>query len=71
MTRPSIALAAACLACPSVACAAGSPDAVAIPWGEWLSTALSTAASALVPVRWVQAGFEAQARAMRDHLSPT
>lgn len=28
-------------------------------------------ASALVPVRWVQAGFEAQARAIRDHLSPT
>lgn len=50
MTRPSIALAAACLACPSAACAAGTPDAVAIPWGEWLSAALSTAASALVPV---------------------
>ena len=28
-------------------------------------------AAALVPVRWVQAGFEAQARAMRDHLSPS
>ena len=28
-------------------------------------------AASLVPVRWVQAGFEAQARAMRDHLSPT
>jgi hypothetical protein len=28
-------------------------------------------ASALVPVRWVQAGFEAQARAIRDHLSPS
>ena len=27
--------------------------------------------SALVPVRWVQAGFEAQAQAIRDHLSPS
>ncbi|GGR51832.1 hypothetical protein GCM10008959_11420 [Deinococcus seoulensis] len=28
-------------------------------------------AASLVPMRWVQAGFEAQARALRDHLSPS
>lgn len=50
MSRLSMILATACLACPSAAQAAGVPDAAAIPWGEWLSTALTAASSALVPV---------------------
>lgn len=50
MSRPSIILATVCLACPSAAQAAGASAALAIPWGEGLSSALAAASSALVPV---------------------
>ncbi|MCJ2011216.1 hypothetical protein [Methylobacterium sp. J-076] len=50
MTRRTFTLAAFCLAAPSAALAAGTAETIGIPWGEWLTTALSGASAVLVPL---------------------
>lgn len=47
MTRVPLTLALLCATEPALA---GAPEAVVLPWGDWLSAALSAASSALVPV---------------------
>ncbi len=48
MTHVSLILALLCTTVPALA--AGTEQAAAIPWGEWLSTVFSTVTSALVPI---------------------